>query len=353
MEKVNNAEGAKHNYILGQRELAIKVPEYEMIKDYAIWNYMNPFNKKELQYHYTDINGFIGIMNNQELWASNTKFLNDKAEGKEGLRLTKEIITEHLEKGGLNVYFECLNMDLQKVINSGSKEDIYSISFCRESDLLSQWRGYGKNGGIAIGFNFTYKEEEYLGRKSVLPHSFLDRNYYENTEKDDNKFLPQEGEWIHLFQVIYDPKEQRRILDDIICLGSEAVEYYINTRKPSDAIEEIQNISQNIINTIEYFLPLFKNSGFKEENEVRYIWRNDGKRKIYFRERNGIIFPYLRCMLRDLNCQQLNELPIDDIVIGPQINQNEVKESVTYYLQHNNYEYLIDKVRLSDVPYRG
>lgn len=124
--------------------------------------------------------------------------------------------------------------------------------------MLSQWRGYGKNGGIAIGFNFTYKEEEYLGRKSVLPHSFLDRDYYENTEKDDNKFLPQEGEWIHLFQVIYDPKEQRRILDDIICLGSEAVEYYINTRKPSDAIKEIQNISQNIINTIEYFLPLFK-----------------------------------------------------------------------------------------------
>lgn len=112
---------------------------------------MNPFYKKELQYHYTDINGFIGIMNNQELWASNTKFLNDKAEGKEGLQLTKEIITEHLEKGGLNVYFECLNMDLQNVINSGSKEDIYSISFCRESDLLSQWRGYGKNGGIAIG----------------------------------------------------------------------------------------------------------------------------------------------------------------------------------------------------------
>lgn len=59
----------------------------------------------------------------------------------------------------------------------------------------------------------------------------------------------------------------------------------------------------------------------KEENEIRYIWRNDEKRKIYFRERNGIIFPYLRCMLRDLNCQQLNELPIDDIVIGPQINQ--------------------------------
>lgn len=136
-------------------------------------------------------------------------------------------------------------------------------------------------------------------------------------------------------------------------MGSEAVEYYINTRKQSDAIDEIQNISQNIINTIEYFLPLFKNSGFKEENEIRYIWRNDGKRKIYFRERNGIIFPYLRCMLRDLNCQQLNELPIDDIVIGPQINQNEVKESVTYYLQYNNYEYLIDKVRLSDVPYRG
>lgn len=31
MEKAYDAEGAKHNYILGQRELAIKVPEYEMI----------------------------------------------------------------------------------------------------------------------------------------------------------------------------------------------------------------------------------------------------------------------------------------------------------------------------------
>lgn len=31
MEKVNNDEGAIHKYIFGQRELAIKVPEYEMI----------------------------------------------------------------------------------------------------------------------------------------------------------------------------------------------------------------------------------------------------------------------------------------------------------------------------------
>ena len=30
MDKVNRTEGARHNYILGQRELAIEVPEYEI-----------------------------------------------------------------------------------------------------------------------------------------------------------------------------------------------------------------------------------------------------------------------------------------------------------------------------------
>lgn len=31
-------------------------------------------------YHYTDINGFISIMQNQELWASHIAFMNDKSE---------------------------------------------------------------------------------------------------------------------------------------------------------------------------------------------------------------------------------------------------------------------------------
>lgn len=346
----------ENGFTIGGRPFAVEIPEYESIRDYAINKYMGPNLSDNIQYHYTDIKGFMGILDNKELWASNTKFLNDRTECKQGLFLAIDVINELLQSNrkGDNLYYVTVKNNINKIIQDGSKENIYSLSFCKENDLLSQWRGYGKSGGIAIGFKFIGKKGTYLGKETILRYSLMDRNCYENVsdeKKKNDDFLPQDGEWIRLYDVIYDEEKQTNMLRDLIQLGEEAAINY-STKRSNFSMNEIRNIAQHVSDVIEYCLPIIKNKGFHEEKEIRYIWRDNGSRKIYFRERNNILLPYLRCMIRDLNCRELQELPIEDIVIGPQENLDTVFESIKCFLLFNGYEYLIPKLRISSIPYR-
>ena len=70
-------------------------------------------------YHYTDMNGFISIMQNKELWLTHIRFMNDRKEYLEGRELCK---------------------------------DVFSLSLSHSRDSLDMWRGYGQSSGIAIGY---------------------------------------------------------------------------------------------------------------------------------------------------------------------------------------------------------
>ena len=48
-------------------------------------------------------------------------------------------------------------------------EDIYSISFCGHEDLLSQWKWYGKNSGVAISFDMKNIKYKYYDVEEPLP----------------------------------------------------------------------------------------------------------------------------------------------------------------------------------------
>ena len=50
---------------------------------------------------------------------------------------------------------------------------------------------------------------------------------------------------------------------------------------------------------------------------------------------------------------QLHEkLPICDIVVSPSERKDYIADSIKYFLEKNGYDYLTDKVRTSEVPYR-
>lgn len=334
------------------RKMAIEVSCSTFILWYVLKKYELIIHNERPQYHYTDINGFIGIMQNRELWATNTKFLNDKNECIECLKLGQEITREYSEACTDNSkdFLKHFHKVIQDRIDQGSDQDIYSISFCKEGDLLSQWRGYGKKGGIAIGFDLINCTMQYNEKEVLSFYNFLDRHYYETVDEEKRKkddFIPDDGEFmIKLWKVIYNKAEQERILNDLIDIGIETVR-----QGTLRGITE-EELVHDIMHSIDYLLPIFKDIGFEEEKEVRYIWRDDGSRKIYFREKNGIIIPYIKCMIRDCNCRELEVLPIKDIVVGPQVNQKEVIDGVKMFLQHNGYEYLVDKVRPSEIPYR-
>lgn len=346
-----SSEQALKNLIAMDRDLAIKCADNHAIFNYALKKYIRIVSDIKPQYHYTDINGFMGIMENQELWATNTRFLNDENECIEGLilaeKITKECLEACIEED--KSYYESFQKVIRDRIDNGSNQNFYSISFCEDGDLLSQWRGYGKRGGISIGFDLTYYKTEHDGKCITGVYNFMDRHHYEKAsaeKKVADDFSAEDGEFmVKLRKVIYDESEQRSILNDFIDIGISAV-------RLGNLVRDEEQLVKNILASLDWILPTFKNKGFEEEKEVRYIWKEDGTRKIYFRERNGTIVPYIKCMLRDWKYKKLENFPVKDIVVGPQAKQKEVIDGIKYFLQCNGYEYLVDKVRASKIPYR-
>jgi hypothetical protein len=96
-------------------------------------------------YHYTDINGLIGILTKQEIWASDCQLLNDGTE----LKYARNLFNKEVAKLGLKPELG------EAYVLPGPTLDrlrVFVACFCEKGDLLSQWRGYGMNQGYSIGF---------------------------------------------------------------------------------------------------------------------------------------------------------------------------------------------------------
>jgi hypothetical protein len=151
-------------------------------------------------HHYTTLPGLEGITRTNSIWASHFSDLNDRTEvtlfREPLLRAVTESFTDVIRtkqpesayiqqaitaNGGIDKFSERVAKDfvegLYKVTfeNTGSFSfaEPFIASFCshatdqiyeREHGLLSQWRGYGGDGGYCIVFD-TLKLSELLGRE--------------------------------------------------------------------------------------------------------------------------------------------------------------------------------------------
>src|SRR5687768_8171235 len=129
-------------------------------------------------FHYTGDVGLRGIVESQQLWATNFAYLND-AEEHVGFfqrrlpilleRAIKKAVNEAVknpvakkeidEDGGVETVVAGLKQDMHSSLQDAAMKinEPYIASFCgskvsgADSDgLLSQWRGYGTQGGYAI-----------------------------------------------------------------------------------------------------------------------------------------------------------------------------------------------------------
>ena len=125
-------------------------------------------------YHYTTAAALIGIINEQKLWLSDFRYLNDKEEMIFAKRLVLnaancvdvEEYLRRLKDGGISAkvitefrirYDEFLSgkMGLAFLAPSGYLTTVFSLS--EEFDSLAQWRAYG-NQEICIEFRKSYFE---------------------------------------------------------------------------------------------------------------------------------------------------------------------------------------------------
>jgi hypothetical protein len=230
----------------------------------------------DVVYHYSNITAFINILQNKCLWASRAEFLNDATEFRFGQQICRREMDRLASTN--SDYIEFIRK-LQSAIDFEVNSPFVTC-FCKDGDLLSQWRGYSSHGqGISVGF-----ETGVLRRINSA----------------------------RLNKVVYEPRDQADfIFEQIKALADSFLTVGID-------LDNADNFRALIGYTgaIERYCVLMKDAAFREENELRlnvadYYVETNGL-PVKFRVRNNLVVPYLELDLAD-NWPAL----IREIIIGP------------------------------------
>ena len=288
-------------------------------------------DKDKPLFHYTSVEGFLGIASSKTIWATNILYLNDASE----LNYSKELLRNELfeiRKKGFNIngnletsvepiFFEIVEENIDKLIPS-QNFGFFVCSFSEEKDLLSQWRGYCPEGiGFSLGFS-----------KKLLTQC-----------AGQSKFA--------LKPCLYDEEAQTQSIRDLIKKTSDRFRTKI---KNSSQIWNAWDTKGKILAAdfmLEFIAlaPTFKHHKFCEEKEWRIVASlkmNHMNELIKFRSGRSMIIPYIEIYLpiKDGN------LSIDEIVVGPTTDHLLSMASVEMLLRGKKIEY--NELSYSTIPYR-
>lgn len=315
-------------------------------------------------WHYTTATGLQGILLSQQLWATDSSYLND---GEEIVGFFDRKLRSILEKGvqrGINEmaksadgqsYLSSFDGNdevlaahtkrMQEVLRSVTLElQPFVASFCKptsqnqEDGLLSQWRGYGSDGGYAIVFDTPVLMEFVQDEKNNYFYSFFqwgDVDYFDGGCESYEETL----EWEQLIE--------------------ETAEKAFCASDMTDFEEKVKHFFDPIL----ALASRHKHSGFKEEKEVRIVAfpspedmideeelsRGDKRvKQVQFRPQNGMLIPYISLFEKPNDSKM--KLPIKKIVVGPHHDKLRRQKSIRKLLDQLNIE---AQVIVSDIPYIG
>lgn len=318
------------------------------------YNPNKTYNTTEI-FHYTDISGFLGIIDSREFWLSHIRFMNDSQEYVDGKNRCQTIIdgfhrTDPIEQEFLQRLRKSLEKDTSDGFNSRSSKDVFSLSFSRNGDSLDMWRGYGHGGGIAIGFDLSSCNAQ--PGLSFIRKEQYDFNLKHRYRNDPKAVKPENERRLFATNIIYDDIIKEKIISEAIQIGFEHLKFK-QVFSPDIALKSAVN---GISDAMFELFPLFKNSAFVHEEECRIlenIARNGDETQldVHYRPRNGIILPYTVYNIMDINCKRIEHWPISKIVIGPSPKQVDLIKSVIYFLEQRKLSDLIDKVFPSNIPF--
>lgn len=295
--------------------------------------------KKDNLYHYTTAQGLRGILSDNCIWATKSNYLTDKTELNYGRELIREGLKNRpnlsLKDGEGNVFPHPqktkLNNDyfllLQFFINNLFDDwDFYVSSFCEDGDLLSQWRGYGESGGgYAVGFK---------------------------TNDEGN----ESGLWKHLFRVLYKEHDQRQIISNFFVGVTNLIDNLVDSNKVTDmASLTSQTEIQKVLRAVNRLIVSFKHPKFEEEKEWRIVHtiqvreRNEFVDQIKLRTTHNIFIPYVELRQGKEKESQDPKLPLQEIVIGPQIDPTDAVQSVEFLKLQTGYKDV--SIKLSEIPF--
>ena len=255
-------------------------------------------------FHYTNGAGFLGILQTKELWATDTRFLNDRQE----LLYAKNLISSELELcsevTNWNPYFNTLDVDRSLAHDLKTEfdklkilPDVYVASFSTKPDSLSQWREYGRYN---IGISGRALKTCANRAKAILARCIYLKDYQ---DKWATRFVTA-----LLTAYRKDPKHKPwHVMLECFCR----------------------------------YGPLLKHPSFEEEAEWRIIIPELSS--LEFRQSNHVVVPYLKIYIGSTFQAQ----PILQTGLGPG-NDNLTERSVRRFTENLGFEVSVHR---SDTPY--
>lgn len=311
-------------------------------------------------YHYTSLQACYGIIESNDLWMSDIRYLND----------TKEILS-------------CKRKALQKI--GGNKDrkhsdlfDYYAVSFSKRPDSLSQWQTYAdKNHGVCIEFDLTkdsifrslFKGGRVIPQniiydpvnvQMIINHCYevaeiinentadIDRTSLTDVESRLSKILI--GGLVSLISgcvigcVAGIPNPTLRTKSQIDEIVKKTEKYLKSQQTTRDIPDIFMQLSQLLY-------PFVKEKCFAREEEMRIVAFKQKSASMNVRHRcsNGIIIPYIG--IQDLispgvECNRT--LPITKIIVGSSVSDKRTVQSIKDYLAHKKMSHVkVTQSRLS------
>ena len=257
-------------------------------------------------YHYTTASGFLGIVRDQAIRATNFSFLNDSSEVAYGLNLVTEIVLDfsnrpHLVPGTFDAGRIIASLRGYRDIN-----DLYVACFTALRDDLGQWRGYGgrDTDRFCLGM-----------QTSSLAALRASQKAYAN---------------VHLVELLYDDASQRELVESVILNDPTGM------RHTHELLSELSHLTLR-----------FKNPTFAAEHEWRVAVSTLGTacEIAEFVVAEGHLKPYIE--LRP----ERDRLEIAEVILLPSRQSKQTLKAAQLVMER--YGYQPATVCLSNIPFVG
>lgn len=271
--------------------------------------------------HYTSVAALTSILRSKCLWATNVGYLGDTSERELGLARVRQVAYEARETTtGLDaeILTHLLEWLSGPTVESAS---VYVLSLSRDSNKLSQWRGFTTYGeGVCLAFN----SGQLVRRMQAQGWTFQNCRYTQTSQLT----------WADA------------ILSRIRREGAMAY-----ARGDENRTSTLHRVFQTCLPDLIQVATTIKHRAFVDESEVRFISPviDIDDKRVRYRTRPGksTRIPYVEFGLAD----DEGNVSVEEIMVGPGPQQHVVREAIEVSLQQAGVGTRC-RVSVSDTPYR-
>lgn len=221
----------------------------------------------------------------------------------------------------LNVKYKKQAEISQKEFEEEMKQQpkIYSISFSKERDLLSQWSMYAKESGISIKMDFSDDQ--------------ADEKYYEIPLNGSGETIKENSipyKVYYLTKHVMQKEEYEKICEEFI----QDLEH----GKTVVPFKLLQDIQDGIHGVWQLLAPYVKRREFFQESEYRMTFslnsmetgtaEGDSSIRVDYRVQDCVLKPYL-------DVTRIKGWPVKEVMVGPGFNQKAVYDSVKHFCDNS------------------